>query len=123
MNLSNKIDLELDKLRQLVDKIEQLLELINRNKNIIYQEGLVSGLALYLENFYMGIERILSLISKEIDGSIPSGQSWHIQLLNRMLVDIPSVRCAVISPTTYQLLNEFRGFRHVVRNLYAYDLN
>lgn len=122
MTLNNKIKIELEKLDNLVNKIKELLELIKTNNNPIYSEGLVSGLALYLENFYGGIERIFSLIGKEIDGSIPSGESWHLQLLNRMLMDIPSVRCAVISQNTYEQINEFRGFRHVARNLYAYEL-
>lgn len=39
-----------------------------------------------------------------------------------MLIDIPSIRCAVISQNTYEQINEFRGFRHVARNLYAYEL-
>ena len=37
--------------------------------------------------------------------------------------EIPSIRPALISQTSYEKLNEFRGFRHVARSLYAYDLD
>jgi uncharacterized protein YutE (UPF0331/DUF86 family) len=40
-----------------------------------------------------------------------------------MLVEIPDVRPSILSEKTYQKLNEFRGFRHVVRSLYAYKLD
>nr|WP_263480261.1 hypothetical protein [Oscillatoria salina] len=40
-----------------------------------------------------------------------------------MAVDIPEVRPSVVSQITYEQLNEFRGFRHVVRSLYAYKLD
>lgn len=33
---------------------------------------------------------------------------------------IPEVRPAVISEKSFHLLNEYRGFRHVVRNVYTH---
>ncbi|MBV8885715.1 MAG: hypothetical protein JO235_17205 [Chroococcidiopsidaceae cyanobacterium CP_BM_RX_35] len=33
-----------------------------------------------------------------------------------------NVRPALVGERTYQELNEFRGFRHVVRSNYAYEL-
>ncbi len=71
----------------------------------------------------MGVERVFKLIAKEIDKTIPTGESWHIQLLQQMSLELPSIRDAVISQKTYEQLNEFRGFRHVARSLYAYDLD
>ena len=40
-----------------------------------------------------------------------------------MTQEIPGVRPAVISETTCALLDEYRGFRHVVRNVYTLELN
>ena len=45
------------------------------------------------------------------------------QAKTAILVPVPNIRPAVISQDTYEQLNEFRGFRHVSRNLYAYDLD
>lgn len=120
--LKDKILKECNNLEKVVSKINQTLDLINNRENDIYFESLISALTLYIENFYMGVERIFTLIAKQIDKTTPSGKNWHIQLLNQMLIEIPSVRSAVISENTYENLNEFRGFRHVARSLYAYDL-
>ena len=38
-------------------------------------------------------------------------------------IEIPDVRPAVISSELKEKLEEYRGFRHVVRNVYSYHLN
>ncbi len=53
---------------------------------------------------------------------MPSGNSWHRQLLDQMTVEIPTIRKAVISEKNKLVLEEFRCFRHVVRSVYAYQL-
>jgi len=122
-NLTDKILKECTNLEKIVLKIRATIALINNREDDIYFESLISALTLYLENFYMGIERIFKLIAKEIDKKTPSGDSWHIQLLKQMSLKIPDIRPAVISQKSYEKLNEFRGFRHVARSLYAYDLD
>lgn len=118
-----QIKQELTQIQELVAQAERLLNLANKTEDPDYLTGLVSGLALHLHGFYTGVERILYLIAREIDGNVPTGSDWHKQLLNQMLVEIPTVRASVLSEKTYQELNEFRGFRHVVRSLYAYKLD
>jgi hypothetical protein len=41
-------------------------------------------------------------------------------LLEQMVAEVPSVRPALISEETRQMLDEYRGFRHIVRNVYAF---
>ena len=123
IGLRKKISEELIKLEELVNRVNRLLLLIQQNDYPIYLDGLMSGLALYVQNFYTGVERVFALIAKQMDGVTPSSADWHIQLLGQLLVPVPNVRPAIISQDTYEQLNEFRGFRHVSRNLYAYDLD
>jgi hypothetical protein len=40
-----------------------------------------------------------------------------------MTAVIPGVRAAVLTPDLFPALNRYRGFRHVVRNVYAYMLD
>ena len=122
-NLIDKILKECTNLDKVVLRTRATILLINNREDDIYFESLISALTLYLENFYMGVERIFKLIAKEIDKKTPSGDSWHIKLLKQMSLEIPSIRPALISQTSYEKLNEFRGFRHVARSLYAYDLD
>jgi hypothetical protein len=41
-------------------------------------------------------------------------------LLEQMVAEVPSVRPALISEKTRRMLDEYRGFRHVVCNVYAF---
>lgn len=40
-----------------------------------------------------------------------------------MTTEIPGVRAAVFSTDIFPVLDRYRGFRHVVRNIYAYVLD
>jgi hypothetical protein len=63
-----------------------------------------------------------TLIAGRID-ALPSGPNWHQDLLRQMAADVPGVRAAVLSPDLFPMLDRHRGFRHVVRNVYAYVLD
>ena len=83
----------------------------------------VDAAALNVHGFYAGLERIFTLVAERIDGSLPSGPSWHQDLLRQMTAEMPGVRAAVLSPDLFPALDRYRGFRHVVRNVYAYVLD
>lgn len=80
----------------------------------------LDAVALNLHDLYSGVERIFELIAEVIDMDKPKGENWHLALLTQMANEVPGVRPAVISGTSLQELNEYRGFRHVVRNVYTY---
>lgn len=83
----------------------------------------LDSVALNLHSIYSGIEKIFELIAKNIDSSIPNGDSWHFELLKQMATEIQRVRPPVIKKQIFELLNEYRGFRHIVRNLYTYNIS
>jgi hypothetical protein len=78
------------------------------------------SVALNLHGFYAGLERLFEMIAAGIDGNVPRGENWHQMLLEQMVAEVPLVRPAVISAETRQMLDEYRGFRHIVRNVYAF---
>jgi hypothetical protein len=78
--------------------------------------------ALKLHNFYTGCERVFQLVATELNGGLPSGSDWHRRLLNRMQAERQG-RPAVISGGMAVKLQEYLGFRHVVRSLYGYELD
>ncbi len=103
------------------------LERVTERVLDIWQRAKTSGddyyldsVALNLHDFYSGLERIFELIAENVDGSLPGGEGWHISLLQRMTEEVPVTRPAVISDQVFQQLNEYRGFRHVVRNVYTF---
>ncbi|MCC6298363.1 MAG: hypothetical protein IT314_03635 [Anaerolineales bacterium] len=85
-------------------------------------DGYWDGVALNLHGFYTGIEHILEDIARTLETSLPSGSGWHADLLTQMSGKIEGVRPAVISRNTRNSLDEFRGLRHVIRNVYAFNL-
>jgi len=86
------------------------------------QDAYLDSVALNLHSFYSGLERIFELIARNVDGFFPSSNTWHHDLLIQMADDLPDVRPAVISHDTALYLDEFRRFRHLVRNIYTMNL-
>jgi len=85
-------------------------------------DGYWDGVALNLHGFYTGVERIFEDIARTIEISVPTGPDWHLDLLIQMSSNISEVRPAVITKDTRQCLDAYRGFRHVVRNVYTFNL-
>ena len=83
----------------------------------------VDAAALNIHGFYAGLERIFTLVAERIDASLPGGPNWHQDLLRQMTAEMPGVRAAVLTPDLFPALDRYRGFRHVVRNVYAYVLD
>jgi len=83
----------------------------------------VDAAALNLHGFYAGLERVFLIVAERIDQSAPSGASWRQELLLQMAVELPDVRPAVISADLVDELDRYRGFRHVVRSVYAHVLD
>lgn len=83
----------------------------------------IDSVALNLHGFYSGIEKLFELVAVHLDQQRPSGNAWHRQLLDRMAQEIPAVRPPIISPETVTMLDEFRKFRHLVRNVYTSQLD
>jgi hypothetical protein len=83
----------------------------------------VDTTALNLHGFYAGLERLLEIIAEGVDQAKPAGAHWHDDLLRQMAAEIPGVRPPVLSQETRERLDRYRGFRHVVRNVYTYNLD
>lgn len=84
---------------------------------------LVDAAALNVHGFYAGLERVFVVIAERVDGSVPQGANWHQELLRQMAAELPGTRPAVLDAGTAARLEEYRGFRHVVRNVYAQKLD
>ncbi len=82
----------------------------------------LDSVALNLHSFYSGLERIFELIARHVDNKIQQGQAWHRDLIAQMASDIEEVRPAVISEENIKAIDEFRRFRHLVRNVYTTSL-
>lgn len=117
--LEKRIQAELMELEIVVERVESGWLRAKTSGDDLY----IDSVALNLHSFYSGIERIIERIAEAIDGTVPRGENWHQALLLQMTRDVPGIRPAVISPDTYERLNQYRGFRHVVRNVYTFQFD
>jgi hypothetical protein len=113
--LEMQIKKELSKVKKLLSEAEEIKNKKASNANIRIGGSI-------LHDFYTGAENIFHAIASDIDKSIPSGMSWHTELLNQMTLDIPEVRTHVISEDTAKMLDEYLRFRHLFRKRYGFDL-
>jgi hypothetical protein len=116
--LSARIDTELSELKLVVERTLQAWDKAVKQDDDFY----LDSVALNLHAFYSGLERIFEKLAAIIDGAVPTAANWHQELLTQMQTEIPSLRPAIISYDLKEALEEYRGFRHVVRNVYTYHL-
>ena len=116
--LAGRILAELQELSVLAQRAEQGWVKARESQDDFF----LDSVALNLHGFYSGLERIIERIASTVDESVPGGANWHQELLSQMAIEIPGVRPAVISTRLKEELEAYRGFRHIVRNVYAYHL-
>lgn len=117
--LSGRIREELSELGAIIDRTESGWKHVKQSRDDLY----LDSVALNLHSFYTALEKIFELIATTIDQEKPQGENWHQELLRQMAVEIELVRPAVISKETRNTLDEYRGFRHIVRNVYIFNLS
>jgi hypothetical protein len=110
------------------DEIERTLDAIQRHWQRLHaaaqdQDAYLNSVALNLHGFYSGLERLFEMTALQVDGSTLAGDSWHAELLQQMRLDIPEVRPPVLREDTASRLDEYRKFRHRIRNIYATKLD
>ncbi len=118
VSLANRINQNLIDLDRIVKRTELLLNKAKQKNDNDY----LDGVTLNLHSFYSGVESIFEDVARTMEKSIPSGRNWHQSLLLQMSGDINSIRPAVITIKTRHCLDEYRSFRHVVRNVYTFNL-
>lgn len=119
LRLAERIHDELADLEQVVERAQEGLRRAQRSSDDFY----LDSVALNLHGFYAGLERLFELIATVIDGTLPRNANWHQVLLQQMAAEVPHVRPAVISEGTRDALDEYRGFRHIVRHVYTFKFD
>ena len=116
------------RIRQDLGEIERIVQRAERGVLAAQQGGMnqdlyIDSAALNLHDCYSGLERIFEQIASTVDQSVPTTRDWHRDLVRQMTVEVAGARPPVISPDTATALDEYRRFRHVVRNVYAFELD
>lgn len=118
--LQERIRSEWDDARRAANKAKQAFEATRTEADPSF---LLDSVALNLHGFYNGLERIFEAIGRELDGGVPSGPNRHHDLLEQMAYSLREVRPPVIRAETRDRLDEYLRFRHLIRNLYTWNLD
>jgi len=104
--LAARIRAELSDLQRTVERVEAL------DKKAVEQDDsdYYDGVALNLHGFYVGVEHVLQMIVRELDGAEPQGAEWHREILSQCAAEVTGVRPPVIGRPTREALDEYRAF-------------
>ena len=105
-----------------LDKITCQTQALLKKVEVTADDDYLGTIALNVHSFYSGAERIFRDIASSIDNALPEGADWHRRLLRQMDIAVPDIRPAVLSEASLKQLDELCRFRHVVRNVYAFEL-
>jgi hypothetical protein len=113
-----KVGFEIEQLHRLVDSWRGL---VAKSAGAQPDSTELAALSAYLHSFYNGIENILKQIALDIDGVRLSSDSWHSDLLTLMSTPTEH-RPALLSQDLGIKLDGYRGFRHVFRHAYTFNI-
>ena len=100
-----------------------LTEYIACEKEQAGSQTLIISMAYTLSGIYSCFEDQFFKIARVFENRVENLASWHKELLERMRIEVPNIRPAVISRESFAVLDEMRGFRHVFRSSYMFTLD
>jgi hypothetical protein len=86
-------------------------------------EAVLITVSYLLNSIYSCFEDQFLKVAKVFENRVENPASWHRELLERMQLIVEGVRPRVLGRPAFRLLNELRGFRHVFRSSYSFELD
>jgi hypothetical protein len=117
--LLSELQGDLNLLRELLEKNRLVTTKIERT---IPDEFDWAALGYTIHNIYNLIENYFLRVAKFFENNIDQ-DSWHRNLIDRMALEIPEFRPALLNHEDLPALHDLRSFRHVFRNIYQGQLN
>jgi hypothetical protein len=79
------------------------------------------ALAFEVERFYTAVESALVRCLRALDGDVPAGANWHLEVLRAASVALPGGRPRLVSAEAVADLRELLKFRHLARHGYEQE--
>lgn len=114
----SEINFEMQQIDDLFASYDELFAKIKVEEPTLVE---LTALGSVLHSFYNGIENIFKTIGKNIDGKLPNGNHWHIELIKQVSAATHN-RSPVLSGYLKIKLTEYLAFRHFYRNSYTFIL-
>ena len=124
--LIERIKEEKKYLANLYDNLQKDLIVLKDSKIVndtYWFEAAKNNAGKHLHDYYICLEKLFEEIFVRLKEDLPDGKTYHKDLLIQAITPLPGLRPSIIDKELFQHLDELRGFRHVFRNLYRYQLN
>ncbi|NOY76038.1 MAG: hypothetical protein GXP32_09665 [Kiritimatiellaeota bacterium] len=117
----NILSSEISDSLEVIGKIEKLW-VDSKNRLTEDRNDAINAMALseIFVKYYTCLETVFLRISQFFENNLPSDK-WHAELLRRMRLEIKPFRPNVISEATFDILDEFRRFRHFQRYYFGFS--
>jgi hypothetical protein len=83
----------------------------------------LDSLGYSLHNIFNALENCFEQISMSFENHVRDRARWHRELLEKMFLDIPTLRPAVLPEQLRSILGELLGFRHLFRHAYELKID
>jgi len=83
----------------------------------------LDSLGYSMHNIYNALENCFTQISLAFENHVRDKIRWHRELLDKMFLDIKSLRPAVLPEGVRSVLGDLLGFRHLFRHAYDFKLD
>jgi len=83
----------------------------------------LDSLGFALHNIYNALENSFTQISLSFENHVRDRERWHRELLDKMFLDLPPLRPAVLMNASRPLMGDLLGFRHLFRHAYEFMLD
>ena len=117
--LREEVAVELEALEAIVQELLSLqADVVNRAPTVREQ----TAAAAFLAQFYNGVENILKRISVYHSVSLPTGETWHVDLFRRFCAPSYPPLPVLFDASPEAALAPYRRFRHVALHSYGFQL-
>ena len=110
-DLAQRVDAELENLGNALKRLPTAQEIP------ALSELELAGTAALVSSFYNGLENIVKQILRDRGLALPTGESWHKELIEM------AFRERIISEKTRNGIREYSAFRHFFAHAYAFDID
>jgi hypothetical protein len=120
IELSEEIAFELESMQITVD------ELVSLHQDMVHKEPTLrdkTAAAAFLSQFYNGLENILKRIYRYYGISLPTGETWHLDLFQSFCSPTHSNLPQLFDQDLASALAPYRRFRHVAFHSYGFQLD
>ena len=122
--IDNTIDILISELNETLAVMNRIAKLYFDSKERLTKDKNDSINAMAISEifvkYYTCMETVFLRISQYFENNLPSDK-WHAELLKRMKLEISPFRPRVISEEVFDILDEFRRFRHFQRYYFGFS--